>query len=105
MQISKFVDHYLQPHVKALPYYVQETTDFINKLETLKDKSKVSILAALEAQALYTNILTHKGRYSVKETFNNQTIKPIATRKIIKFLYLILNLKNVIFNGINYLQI
>ena len=31
-KISKFVDYYLQPHVKALPYHVQDTTDFINKL-------------------------------------------------------------------------
>ena len=36
-KVSKFVDHYLQTHAKALPSYVQEVF-FINKLETVKDK-------------------------------------------------------------------
>ena len=39
-KISKFVDHYLQPYAKALPSYFQDTTDFKNKLEVVKDKSK-----------------------------------------------------------------
>ena len=31
-KITKFVDHYQQPHTKALPSYLQDTTDFINKI-------------------------------------------------------------------------
>lgn len=41
----------------------------------------------------------------MKETLNNQISNSIATKVIFKFLYLILTLKNFIFNGINYLQI
>ena len=43
-KISKFVDHYLQPYAKALPSYFEDTTDFKNKLEAVKDKSKGPIL-------------------------------------------------------------
>ena len=32
---SKCIDHYLQPHEKALSSYVQDTTDFMNKVETV----------------------------------------------------------------------
>ena len=46
-KLSKFVDHYLQPHAKALPSYVKETTDFINKLENEQDSSNDSILVTL----------------------------------------------------------
>ena len=84
-KFSKFVDHYLQPLVKSLPSYVKNTTDFINKLENVKDTLEVSILATLDVKALHTNILNHEGIEAVKETLINQAKKPIATRVIIKF--------------------
>ena len=31
----KCVDHHLQPHAKALPSYVKDTTDFFKKLENV----------------------------------------------------------------------
>ena len=103
-KLSKFVDHYLQTHTKSLPCYIEDATDFINKLENVKDTSKDSILVTLDVKALYTNIPNHEGIEAVKETLNNHAKKPIATRVIIKFLYLILTLNNFVFNGINYIQ-
>ena len=47
-KLSKFVDHYLQPHTRTLPSYVKDTTDFINKVENVKDTSKDSILVTLD---------------------------------------------------------
>ena len=58
----------------------------------------------MDVKALYTNIPNHEGIEAVKETLNNHAKKPIATRVIIKFLYLILTLNNFVFNGINYIQ-
>ena len=57
--ISRFVVYYLQSHAKVLPSYVQDTIDFINKLETFEYNSKDSMLVILDVRALYTNILTH----------------------------------------------
>lgn len=62
-----------------------KTTDFISKLETIKDKSKDSILFTLDIRPLYTNIHTDKDIEAVKEVLNNQTSKSIATQVIIKF--------------------
>ena len=76
----------------------------MNKLENVKDISKDSILVTLDVKALYTNIPNHEDIEAVKETFNNQAKKPIATRIIINFLDLILTLNNFVFNAINYLQ-
>ena len=103
-KLSKFVDHYLQLHVKAPPSYVKDTTGFINKFQNVKDTSKDSILVTLAVKALYTNIPNHEGIEAVKEILSNQAKKPIATRVIIEFLYLILTLNNFLLNDINYLQ-
>ena len=94
--LSKFVDHYLQSHAKALPSYVKHTTDFINKLSI--DTSKDSILVTLDVKVLYTDTPNHEGMEAVKETINNQATKPMATQVII------LTLSNFVFDGINYLQ-
>ena len=45
---------------------VKDTTDFINKLENVKDTSKDSILITLDVKALYTNISNHEGTETVK---------------------------------------
>ena len=103
-KLSKFVDHYLQRQTKSLPSYVKDTTDFIDKLENVKDTSKDSILVTLDLKALYTKTPNHEGIEAVEETLNNQAKKSIATRVIIKFLYLRLTLNNVAFYGINYIQ-
>ena len=31
-EISRFVDHHLQPLVKQIPSYIKDTNDFINKV-------------------------------------------------------------------------
>ena len=81
-KLCKFVDHYLDPHAKALSSYVEDTTDFISKLEKIYQKT------------LYTNIPNYEGIEAVKEAPNNQAKKPTVTRVIIKFLHLILTLNN-----------
>ena len=58
-KMSEFVDYHLQPIVKSLTSYVQDTTDFINKIETLtKHLPQKAILVAMDVKSLYTNIPT-----------------------------------------------
>ena len=56
-------------HMQKL-YYFQDKTNLINKLESVKDKSKDS---TLDVRTLYTNIPNHEGIEAVKETLDNQT--------------------------------
>lgn len=59
----------------------------------------------MNVKSLYTNIFNHENIEEVKEKPNAQTHKPIATNDVmVKFLFLILTLNNVIFNSISYLQ-
>lgn len=53
--ISKFIDHLLQPHVKTISTYLQDTRDFILKIEHTTVPPN-SILASLDITSLYTSI-------------------------------------------------
>ena len=65
-KISKFVDHYLQPHAKSLPSYIKDTSDFINRINETKDVNKDTILVTLDVKSLYTNIPNHEGIEAAK---------------------------------------
>ena len=102
--ISKYVDHKLQPVVTKLPSYVKDTTDFIKKLETIKTAPDNCYLITMDVKSLYTNIPHNEGINSVK-TFMERHQIPIPTVKIVTtLLTLILTLNNFVFNGIHYLQ-
>ena len=58
----------------------------------------------LDVKSLYTNIPDHDDIQAAREALNSVPKKPIATKVIIKFLFLILTLNNFIFYGIHYLQ-
>ena len=87
-----------------MPSYVKDTSDFINRINETKDINKDTILVTLDVKSLYTNIPNHEGIEAVKSSLNSVSQKPIATKVIIKFLFLILTLNNFVFNGIYYLQ-
>ena len=53
--ISQFVDRWLQPHVKNLPSYLRDSTEFLKLIETIKIPSNC-LLASIDVSSLYTNI-------------------------------------------------
>ena len=87
-----------------MPSYLKDTSDFINRINETKDINKDTIRVTLHVKSLYTNIPNHEGIEAVKTALNSVSQKPIATKVIIKFLFLILTLNNFVFNGIHYLQ-
>ena len=65
-RISKYVDHHLQPLNKSLPSYVQDTTDFLKKLEAVPEVPEGSILVTMDVRSLYTNVPNDEGIDAVK---------------------------------------
>ena len=63
------------------------------------------MLVSVDVKSLYTNITNHEGNEAIKEKLDTQTDKFIATKVIIKFLFIILTPTNFILNNINYLKI
>ena len=68
-KLSKFVDLYLQPHAKALPSYMTDTLDFINKNSETENPIKDVFLVSLAEKSLYTNIPYHEGERKWQKKF------------------------------------
>ena len=94
------MNHYLRPRVEALPSYIKDTVDFINKINGIENITDETFLDTLDVKPLYTNIPNHEGIEAAKEALKSVPKKPIATKVIIKFLFLTLTLNIFIFNGI-----
>ena len=85
--------------------YVKDGPYFIKKVRGVQEDRRNTILVSMNVNSLYNNIPNHEDIESVKEKLNVQTDKPIATKVIIRFLFLGLTLNNSVFNSINCLQI
>ena len=107
-KISAFVDYHLQPMNKELSSYVQDTTDFVKKIESLPDDPREeTILVTMDVRSLYTNIPNDEGKEAIKSFFRARS-RPgdnILSKVINTFLTLILTLNNFVFNDDNYVQI
>ena len=103
--ISKFVDYHLQPIVKNIPSYVQDSNDFLNKIDTAKNIPADCLLVTMDVKSLYTNSPNPGGTSAVKATYERYPEKSVAAKVIITFLAMILTLNNFMFNCKNYLQI
>ena len=79
-------------------------SDFINIINEPNDINKDAILVKLDVKSLYTNIPNYEGIVAVKSTLNSLYQKPVVTKNISKFLFLILTLNNFVFSGIHNLQ-
>ena len=104
-KISEYVDYHLQPIVKEIPSYVQDTTDFLRKINQINFVPDNSYLFSLDVKSLYTNIPNAEGIKSVKTSLEKYSKQTASTKVITTFLALILTLNNFVFNCRNYLQI
>ena len=103
-EISRFVDHKLQPEVRKLDSYVQDTTDFIKKISKIKSIPKGAYLVTMDVRSLYTSIPNEEGLQAVEQTLiesNRREEIPI----VLRLLNLVLTLNNFIFNNEHFLQI
>ena len=92
--------------MQKIPSYIRDTTDFINKLESVKNLPPSYFLVTLDVTSLYTNIPNHEGLTSVARTLNRH--KPayrLSYQSILSLLRLVLHCNNFSFEGKNYLQI
>ena len=65
--ISKYVDFHLQPIVKNIPPYMRDTTDFLQKLDKVRNIPNDCLLVTLDVKSLYTNIPNNEGIKAVRE--------------------------------------
>ena len=105
--ISQFVDHWLQPHVKKLPSYIQDTSEFMRLIKSTVIPA-TGVLVSIDVSSLYTNIPHTEGiQYDMDAFLNNLNPDPYEpTQETLGELINII-LSNNVFesNGKFYLQL
>ncbi|XP_063438424.1 uncharacterized protein LOC134719344 [Mytilus trossulus] len=104
-KISEFVDHHLRSHVKELPSFIQDTTDYLKKMESLNPLPSNIILASMDVSSLYTNIPQDEEIAACEEAWNTRSEKNPPTECLVTLLKLVLENNNFSFNEKHYLQI
>ncbi len=105
-RISGFVDHFLKDYVDNIPSFIQDSTDFINKLMKVNAPPQ-SLLVTIDVISLYTNIQNIEALRVVKNTLKkNRHIDNLPSNMdIVRLLALVLRCKNFEFNEKHYLHI
>ena len=104
-KISEYVDYHPQPIVKEIPSYVQDTADFLRKINQIDYVLDNPYLVSLDIKSLYTNIPNAEGIKSIKTSLENYSKQTASTKVITTSLTVILTLNNFNFNCKNYIQI
>jgi hypothetical protein len=105
-KISAFVDEHIKSFVPRIPSYVRDTTDFINKVTSVKDLPENYFIVTMDVTSLYTNIPNHEGMTAVAKCLRrHQPIYSVSHQSLLQLLKLVLHCNNFEFNGTDYLQI
>ena len=106
-RISQFVDFFLQPTVKLLPSYVQDTTHFLKKLLRLDRLPPDSLIVTIDVSSLYTNIPNAQGIEAAKLALlaSGQHNRKPSIMNLCTLLEKVLTMNNFSFAGRQFLQV
>ena len=71
--VNFYVTRTVRPHVKELPSFIQDTTDYLKKMESLNPLPSNTILASMDVSSLYTNIPQDEGIAACEEAWNTRS--------------------------------
>ena len=103
-KVSEYVDYHLPPIVKEISSYVQDTTDFLRKINWSNFVPDNSYVVSLDVKSSYTNISNADGIKSGKTSLEKYSKRTASSKVITTFLLLILTLNNFMFSCRSYLQ-
>ena len=88
--VSAFVDRELQPLLANIPSYINDTTDFLNKLSCFDNLPDNTILVALDATALYSSIPHNDGIGACKKYLDRRALSTTSSEDICQLIKFIL---------------
>lgn len=104
-KISMYVDLHLKPLTSKIGSYIKDTTDFLQKLNTLDKLQVDSFLVTVDVISLYTNIPHKDGIRATKYALETRTTKEPQTSVLLRPLHFILTRTAFKFNNRFYEQI
>ncbi|XP_033109872.1 uncharacterized protein LOC117111097 [Anneissia japonica] len=82
--VSGFVDDVLKTFATSTPSYLQDTTDFLNKLSQFSNLLDNTILVTMDVASLYTNIPHEDGIQAIKNILPDNLLTA-ATTELARF--------------------
>ena len=105
-RVSAFVDNFLAPIVRTGRSFIRDTSDFLLKLQDIRDLCGDEMLLTLDGSSLYTNFPNEEGTMATLRA--PRQARPGDTQpsnlSLIEMLIKVLSYKNFQFDGKNYLQ-
>ena len=102
--ISGFIDSILQRLMLFIPSYIKDTTEFINKLASIKTIPSDVLLVTMDVTSLYTNIPHVDGVDACSKFLNDHCVTDISTDVLCSLISFILTHNNFVFDDHDYLQ-
>ena len=106
-KISQLVDFFLNPVSMKVRSYLQDTNDFLRRINNVGSLTPGTLLVTMDVTSLNTNIPNDEGLRAALlalEQHRRGAVKP-TNLSIIKLLNLVLKRNNFQFNGNNFLQV
>ena len=103
--IAECVEKELAPHVKSLPSYIQDTTDFLNKVENIPQPlPDGTIMFFLDVRALYPSVPRAEARIAAEKALNKIENHKIPTKDVLSMMDIVLDSNVFTFNDRTYVQ-
>ncbi len=103
--ISKYIDLHIKKSVFHLPSFVKDTTDFLNKIDSLKDVNDGVFVCTMDVTSLYTNVPHTEGLEALKHFLDRRESLTPPTDFLVKMTELILKRNYFKFEDSFYLQL
>jgi hypothetical protein len=105
--LSAFTEHYLKPLASGLPSFVRDTTDLLNRIDSLNRLGPLpdnTILVSWDVVGMFPNIDNNLGLTAVKKALNSRKTKIPSTNCILEAVKICLQCNNSQFRNNSYLQ-
>jgi hypothetical protein len=104
-RISALVDHHLQPLVRKLPSFIQDTNHFLRRLRSIPHPLPPNtIMATIDVCSLYTNIPHPDGLAALRTCLDTRPMHSPSTKFLITLAEMMITKNNFTFRGHHYIQ-
>ena len=102
--IAGLVETELQEGVEKQKSYVQDTADFLRRLEEVQELQKDEFMFTMDVVALYPSVPREKTKEAMRENLDKRQVKKIPTEDLIELGEMVLRSNEFSFEGERYVQ-
>ena len=100
--IAGLVEAELQEGVEQQVSYIQDTADFLRRIEKVKKIGEGEFMFTMDVVALYPSVPRKKAKEAMRENLENRNVKKIPTEDLIELGEIILRSNEFTFEGERY---